>query len=276
MIDSHVHFWDPRVLDYPWLQGLPALNRPFLPADYSSPDSSNGHALVFVEANCRPDQYLEEGAFVERLANEGAPIAGIVAFADMTCGPAVANMLDAVCRFPHVCGVRHNIQGQPRGFCLSDAFVTGVRSVGEQNLTFDLCITHDQLADALELVRRCPATRFVLDHCAKPAIRGNRLDPWRDGIARLAREPNVVACKLSGLLTEAMPGTSDADLVPYANAVVNAFGVERMMYGSDWPVLTVAGDHRRWYDFTQRVTADWSDMTRRAFYHDNAIRVYGL
>src|SRR5207245_1300712 len=129
---------------------------------------------------------------------------------------------DALSSSPRVKGTRHNIQGQPAGFCLQPAFVQGVQAVGGRGLTFDLCATHDQLRDVADLVRQCPDTRFVLDHCGKPAIRTRRLDPWRADVARLAAHDNVW-CKLSGLLTEANPqDLRDDTLIPYTAWVVGA------------------------------------------------------
>ena len=141
-------------------------------------------------------------------------------------------------------------------------------------------MTHDQLRDVVALVGRCPETRFVLDHCGKPAIRAGvrSFEPWRADVARLAAHENI-SCKLSGLLTEATSGGGDwrwQDLMPYAASVVECFGMERVMYGSDWPVLTLAGRYCDWYEFTERVTAGWSAAERSRFYADNALRVYGL
>jgi L-fuconolactonase len=276
IVDAHVHFWDPAELTYPWLDGLPALRRAFLPADHAA---AVGHApverLVFVEGNVRPDESGGEVDFAERLAAADPRIAGIVAFADLTA-PGAPAALDALAARPLVRGVRHNVQGEAPGFCLQPSFVDGVREAGRLGLTFDLCATHDQLGEAEQLVRRCPDTRFVLDHCGKPAVRARLLDPWRADVARLAAHERV-HCKLSGLLTEADPATRrDEALAPYAEHVVDAFGPARLLFGSDWPVLTLAGAWADWLRFTARLTASWSADERRAFYHDNATRVYAL
>ncbi len=290
VIDSHVHFWDPAVLHYPWLEGT-SLDRAFLPRDYAAATregegEGEGRApiakVVFVECNCRPEEARREVEFVERLArgeDEGqgeSNITGIVAFADLMDAGALDRALDALRCSPLVKGIRHNIQGQPAGFSLQPAFVEGVREVGRRGLTFDLCVTHDQLKEVEHLVRECPDTRLVLDHCGKPAIRGGSSDSWRADVARLAAHENV-CCKLSGLLTEADPARRrEQELIPYAAWVVECFGTERVMYGSDWPVLTLAGSYCDWYQFTDRFTAAWSATERSRFYADNAVRVYGL
>ena len=277
-----MHFWDPAELHYPWLEAVPALHRAFQPADYAAATGEVPIAkLVFVEGNCRPEEARREVQLVERLAGAEPRIAGIIAFADLTeglgtRGSRLEHTLDGLASSPRVKGIRHNIQGQPAGFCLQPAFVRGVQTVGRRGLTFDLCATHDQLRDVADLVQQCPDTGFVLDHCGKPAIRTGRLDPWRADVARLAAHDNVW-CKLSGLLTEADAADRRDDvLIPYAACVVECFGSERVMYGSDWPVLTVAGSYCDWYAFTDRFTARWSAAERRRFYAGTAARVYGL
>jgi L-fuconolactonase len=274
VVDAHVHFWDPAALDYPWLAEVPPIERACLPDAYRAAAADVPvQRVVFVECNCLPEQGAREVAFVEGLVADEPRIGGVVAFADIAAHGAAA--LDALPPSPLVKGVRQNIQGQPAGYCLTPSFVEGVRGAGRRGLPFDVCVTHDQLADVLALVERCADTRFVLDHCGKPAIRSGLIDAWASDVTSLASHDNVV-CKLSGLLTEAGAGWRAADLAPYAEHVAAQFGPARLLYGSDWPVLTLAGRYDDWYAFTERLTADWSDGDRRAFYGENAVRVYGL
>lgn len=279
IVDAHVHFWDPRELRYPWLDGVPTLARPFLPSEYARDSGAGGvvvEKVLAVEGNCLPEQCLREVERFEALAGSEVPIAGVVAFVDLGDVPRRDRVLAALTLIPLVKGVRQNIQGEPPGFCLRPEFVEGVQEVGDRGLVFDVCATHDQLEDVVELVRRCPRTRFVLDHCGKPAIREHRQDPWRADIACLAEHDNVW-CKLSGLLTEAAPrAAGDDDLFPYAAHVARCFGRERLMFGSDWPVLTTAGRFADWHDFTRRFTADWSPRETRRFYAETAAHVYEL
>jgi len=276
IVDAHVHFWDPAVLRYPWLSGLPALDRPFLPAAYASATAGIPiGAMILVEANCLAHQTLGEADFFEQIANADSRAAGIVAFASLTEPEELDRTLDALTARPRVRGIRHNIQGEPAGFCTQPSFVEGVRKVASRGLTFDLCATHDQLRDVLELVRLCPDTRLVLDHCGKPAIRDRLLDPWRADLARLAECENVW-CKVSGLLTEAARGWRDVDLLPYVSHVIEHFGTERVIYGSDWPVLTLAAGYTDWSRFAERLTAGCTDAERRGFYRDNARRAYAM
>lgn len=276
LVDAHVHFWDPGQLEYPWLQGLAALQRPFLPADFAAATAGVPvDKWVCVEANPRPDQGRAEVCWIRRLAEAEPRIAGIVAYTDLL-SPGLGAELDWLADVPFVRGVRHNIQGNPPGFCLRPAFVEGVREVGRRGLSFDLCATHDQLGEVAELARRCPDTRLVLDHCGKPAIRIGAREPWASHISELAACPQVW-CKLSGLVTEADPARRrDEDLLPYAEMVADRFGAGRMMYGSDWPVLAPVADYAEWYVFALRVAAAWSPAEARGFFHDNAVAFYRL
>lgn len=277
VVDSHVHFWDPDELRYPWLDGLPRLSRRFGPPDLSRAAAGVPlQGMIFVECNCLPARAVTEVESVVRLAEGEERIVGIVAFADLTRPEELPPLLDRYTETPKVRGIRHNIQGNPPGFCLRDDFVEGVREAGRRGLTFDLCATHDQLAEVVELARRCPDTRLVLDHCGKPAIGARALDPWREHVRMLSALPHV-CCKLSGLLTETAPaGWAEEDLLPYAEHVVDCFGTGRVMYGGDWPVLTLAGTYLEWYQFTRRFTADWSDAECASFYGGNALRFYDI
>lgn len=276
VIDSHVHFWDPTVLEYAWLEDLPTLHRPFLARHLRAASAEVPlRGVVFVEANPRPDQGVEEVRLVRSLAAAEPRVLGIVAFAPLTDPAGLPPALDALQAEPRVRGVRHNIQGQPPGFCLRTSFVEGVREVGRRGLTFDLCATHDQLDEVVELARRASHTRLVLDHCGKPPIRAGALDPWRERVRALADLPHLW-CKLSGLLTEAGDGWTEERLRPYAEHVAECFGPGRLLFGSDWPVLTLAGRYRDWYQFTRRVTAAWTDAEQQQFFHDNARACYGL
>jgi len=277
IVDAHVHFWDPSRLTYPWLEELPTLDRPALAEDYARATTGIAvDAMILVEANCLPRQALDEADFFASIAASDPRVAGIVAFASLTAPEELDRTLDALTAVSLVKGIRHNIQGEAPGFCTQPSFVEGVQTVGRRGLTFDLCATHDQLREVLELVRQCPDTRFVLDHCGKPGIRDRLFESWRRDIAHLAECANVW-CKLSGLVTEASPDEwREADLVPYASHVVNQFGTGRVMYGSDWPVLTLAAGYADWFEFTKWLTAGWSDAERRGFYRENALTAYGV
>jgi L-fuconolactonase len=276
VIDAHVHFWNPDLLHYPWLKATPALQRAFLPEHFGVLANGTVDGVIFVEANCQPSESSAELDFVDGLAEREPRVVGSVAYVDLWDERSRADTLRRLARRERVVGVRQNIQGQPRGVCLAPSFVRGVHEAADYGFTFDLCITADQLEDAIELVRRCPDVRFVLDHCAKPAIRDDAFSSWALGVERLASYDHV-SCKLSGLLTEARPDQrSVAALRPYVEHVQTCFGAGRLLYGSDWPVCTLAGGDLQWRSVVEQLIAGWSPDERRAFYADNAIRLYGL
>lgn len=287
VLDSHVHFWDPTRLTYPWLGGVPALARPFLPEDYppfQRPRSQDGEpalgefgtdAILFVEANCLAVESEPEVAFVDRCAELEPRIRGTIAFVDLLDEKRRRDILDRMRGVARVRGVRHNIQGRAEGFATQPPFVAGVGEVGRHGFTFDLCCTADQLPEVTSLVERCPETRFVMDHCAKPAIGRGAYASWAKDLARLALHGNV-SCKVSGLLTEAGAQASDDVLRPYAEHALLCFGPDRLLYGSDWPVCTLAGGIERWRKFVDAFTASWRSEQRDAFYFANALRVYGI
>lgn len=276
VIDSHVHFWDPSVLRYPWLAEAPALGAPFLPADFAPLTSGEVDAVVFVEANPAPELAADEVAWVDALAEAEPRIAGIVAFVDLLDEPRRDAALARLKRTSRVVGVRHNIQQQPSGFALQPAFVRGVQLVGASGRPFDLCCTADQLDEIIELVKRCPDASFVLDHCGKPAIRDDAYEAWADGLEHLASHDRV-SCKISGLLTEAREDQRTVDaLGRWIDRVRDCFGPSRLLYGSDWPVSTLGGGADLWRSIVDAITASWSETERRALFADNASRIYGL
>jgi L-fuconolactonase len=172
-------------------------------------------------------------------------------------------------------GVRRLLQGAPAAAITHPRLAEGVRLLGEKGLTFDLCVSHEQLRAAARLVEACPDTSFVLDHLGKPAVAASLLDPWRDDIRRLAAFPNVT-CKLSGLATEAGPGWTSADVRPYLEHALEVFGPGRCMVGSDWPVLTLAGTMERWFDAVLDVVGRLREQDVRAVLDDTASTVYGI
>jgi L-fuconolactonase len=277
-IDTHVHFWDPARLAYPWLAGVPALNRAFLPSDYAAQAPMTDVAkLVFVECGCDPMSSLAEARWVAGLAAAEPRLRGIVARAAVERGAAVRETLAALAEIALVVGIRRNIESETDPeFCLAPEFIAGVRELSAYDYSFDLCVRHHQLPAVIELVRRCPEVRFVLDHCGKPAIRDRVLDPWREHIRQLAALPNA-QCKISGLLTEAdLAQWRAPDLRPVVDHVLESFGLERVMLGSDWPVLRLAADHERWCEALEHCLAGLAHEARARLDHRNAEAFYRL
>jgi L-fuconolactonase len=276
--DSHVHFWDASLRPYPWLAEAPGIAGAHVPADLlreAGPDAPSG--VVFVQADCERHSAAHEVRWAESFSAGAVPVRAIVAFAPMDGGAATDAVLGSLARRPLIRGVRHLIQGETApGFCLSDAFVAGVRRCGELGLSFDLCVRHWQLADAAELVRRCPGTDFILDHAGKPDLARSILDPWRSDIAAMARCPNV-ACKLSGLVTEAGSAALDAGrFAPTVGHLLETFGPGRLLFGSDWPVVKLATPYPIWLQMARSLLSHLPPAEQAAIFDGNARRVYRI
>ncbi|UEM23347.1 amidohydrolase family protein [Skermanella mucosa] len=278
IIDSHVHLYDPSVLGYPWMAGVPALNRPHLPGDFTGACGPIPvDRLVFVEVDAAPADRLAEADWVTGLAEADPRIGAIVAAAPLELGSAAEPHLERLAERRLVRGVRRLIQSEPDPeFCLRPDFIEGVRLLPRYGFSFDICVYHGQLAAAVELVRRCPEVRFVLDHAGKPGIRAGLIDRWRTDIEAMAELPNVW-CKLSGMATEAdHVAWNREDLRPYIDHVIECFGFRRVMFGGDWPVSTLATDYPRWIETVLWATQFCTSADRRRLMRENAAEFYAL
>ena len=276
IVDAHVHFWNPAKLNYPWLASVPALICAFLPEHYSAATkTANVGKMIFVECGCAAAQSIDETNWISELAARETRLKGIVAQASVELGTRATSELTALAKNPLVKGVRRNLQGETDVyFCLQPNFITGVRALAKFNFTFDLCILHSQLPAVTQLVARCPEVFFVLDHCAKPAIRDQKLDPWRQQLRELAALPNV-ACKISGLVTEANPSHCGApDLQPYVRHTLDCFGFDRVLFGGDWPVCQLATTCENWLAALNAILTDAPETNLKKLFQTNAERIY--
>ena len=276
--DSHVHFWDTSLRRYPWLSAFPQIAGAHGPADLAGEAAGDSPCrVVFVQADCERDSAMDEVRWVESFAALGPRIAGIVAFAPMDAGPETLSALAALARRPLIRGVRHLIQGEADpGFCLSPAFVAGVRECGRLGLTFDLCARHEQLGQVAQLVSICPETTFILDHAGKPDLRTSLPDPWRNDIRRLAACPNAF-CKVSGLVTEAGAAALDPErFVPTISHLLGTFGPKRLLFGSDWPVVKLASPYTAWLAMARNLLSHLPSGEQASIFNDNAGRIYRL
>lgn len=277
-VDTHVHCWDRAQIPYPWLDAFPAIAGRHTPVELRAEAGARfPRRILFVQGDCDRAHAFEEVRAAETLAAGETAIAGIVAFAPMDRGAETIAALDRLRARPLLRGVRHLIQGEADpDFCRRPAFIAGVRAAGERGLSFDICIKHPQLASAIDLARACPGTSFILDHAGKPDIRARQLDPWRAEITELARLPHV-ACKLSGLVTEADPERwTVEDLRPYVEHLIATFGPGRLLFGSDWPVVKLASSYTRWLDAALALLAPLSPAERAAVMSTNGQRIYRL
>lgn len=242
-IDAHQHFWIYDPGQYPWIRdSMAVLRRNFLPQDLAHELSAGGfEGSIAVQAR----QNLEETRWLLELADRHEKVLGVVGWVDLQ-SDQVRDQLREFAARPKFVGVRHVVQDEPDvRFLLRPEFLRGLEQLREWNLTYDLLIYPKHLPFAVELARRFPEQPFVLDHLAKPLIRAGVLGPWADNIRALAECPNV-SCKISGMVTEAawtewVPG----DFQPYLEIVWEAFGEDRLMTGSDWPVCLVAGSYSK-------------------------------
>jgi L-fuconolactonase len=260
----------------PWLDANAQLNRPYGLSDlFQAADGLQLGAMVYVQVDTTPAYGLLEAEWVARLDGR---VAGSVAWAPVEDGVTLRTYLDRLTATgPRLKGVRRLLQSESDpDFLIAPDFLSGLQVLPEYNLSFDICIRHDQLARTIDMVQACPQTSFVLDHLGKPDIRNKRFDAWRDQISALADSDNVV-CKISGLVTEAdlTLWTSD-DLEPYVSHTLRAFGEDRVLFGGDWPVVTIASTYRRWVDTLDALTSDLSVEAKRKLWADNARRVYRL
>ena len=276
IVDSHVHLWNPAQLRYSWLDKLPALNRAFLPSDFAAASvNSNVNKIIFIECGCEPAQSLIEVNWIADLAKTETHLKGIVAHAPLEKGGSARADLEKLAVNPLVKGVRRNLQGEPDGeFCLRPEFVAGVKSLAEFGFTFDLCIRPDQLRSAAELVRRVPQVNFVLDHFGKPDVRGKKTKPWAADLKTFAALPNAV-CKISGLATEAdRENWQSADLKVYFERALECFGFNRVLFGGDWPVATLATSYERWHEAVREFFSFATETDRLKLFQTNAERIY--
>jgi L-fuconolactonase len=271
VVDAHVHLWDPGQLRYTWLDGT-ELDR-LIDASTLVAASGTVTDFVVVQADCADNQGLAEVGWLVEQSAQLPGLRGIVAFAPMERGVEVLDHLGALRGIPSVVGVRRLIQDERPGFAVADRFLDGVAALADFEFTFDVCVHSSQLDEVIELVRRIPDVQFVLDHVGKPRI-GADPSRWRLQIAELAARHNIV-CKLSGLMTEIVSGPTGVEAVePYLAHALAEFGPDRCLFGSDWPVMTLAATYSDWLDLVLSLVP--GDNDRRAVLAGTAERVYNL
>jgi len=276
MIDAHQHFWRYSADEYGWIDdSMAALRRDFLPDDSAREMASVGcDACVAVQAR----QTLEEARWLLALADAHRSVAGVVGWVDLQAPvPQVRAQLGSFAGHPKLVGIRHIVQAEPDDrFLLRPQVLDGLSVVGEFDLAFDLLVYPRHLPYAAECVARLPRQRFVLDHLAKPEIRKGEIRTWERGVRALAAHQHVHA-KLSGLVTEAdWSRWTAADIRLYLDIAFDAFGWQRLMIGSDWPVCLVAASYSRTLGVVFDYIAERPAHERRAILGGNARRFWRL
>jgi len=278
LIDAHIHIWDVNRLEYPWLAGVPAINRTYLLSDYDLARGSYAvEAMVFVQCECKSELHLDELAWVQSVANADPRLQAIVPWAPLETGDAVAGELARIAADSRVRGVRRIIQFEDDiDFCVRPGFIRGVQLLGENDLHCELTIAPPHFPNVLKLMAACPGTRFILDHIGNPGIAAGRLQPWKDFLKEFAAT-GPHACKFSNLVCNAdLAKWIVADLRPFADVVLETFGPDRLVWGSDWPHALRASSWRRWLEAADVLTASLSETDRRKIFHDNAASFYRI
>lgn len=278
MIDAHHHLWKLSRADYGWIgngddPAVAPIERDYLVGDFRSLAAANGIAgSVVVQAA----QTLGETRWLlDQARASGGLIKGVVGWIDMAASDA-PDALHDLARDPFLRGIRPMLQEiADVEWVLQPALEPALRAVVELDLSFDLLVRPAHLKAALVLLSRHPDLRAIVDHGAKPDIAGGTWQPWADDMRRIARETPAY-CKLSGLVTEARPHWKADDLLRYAEHLVECFGIERLVWGSDWPVMLLNADYAGWLAAAKQFIAPHSTEDQMAVMSDNAIRFYRL
>jgi len=273
IIDAHHHLWRYSPVEYDWIDdNMSALRRDFLPADLLVELAQAGvNAAVSVQAR----QTLEETRWLLNLAQNCEAIRGVVGWAPIASSNFAASV-EALAAEPKLVGLRHVVQAEPKGFLDSADFNRGIQALCKTRLTYDLLIVEHQLEEAIRFVDRHPQQIFILDHIAKPKIAVQELEPWRSRMRELGQRSNV-CCKLSGLVTEDSWSRWSMDsLRPYIDTAVEAFGADRLMAGSDWPVCLLATGYAQWWQLLQNYFENFSQDEKANIFGATAIKFYNL
>jgi L-fuconolactonase len=271
-IDAHQHFWNYSESEYPWIPAGSALHRDWLPSDLEGLQSPLGlDGSVAVQAR----QSLEETRWLLALADRFPRVLGTVGWVDLRSAQ-LDLQLDEFLSHQRFVGVRHVVQDEADGFLVRDEVLSGLRRLAERDVCYDVLVFARQLPDVLRMMDAVEGLRMVVDHGAKPDIRGGGFMEWRRLLSEVAARPGVF-CKLSGLVTEAdWKGWSVSGLQPYMEAIFELFGPERVMWGSDWPVCLHAASYSAWWEVAREFVRDRFPDAMNAVFGDNCATFYRL
>jgi L-fuconolactonase len=284
IVDTHQHLWDLTKFDLPWTKGADVgpIAKSFVSADYlAAIQGSNVVKSVYMEVDVTPAQQSKEADYVIDICEKGqTPMVAAV----ISGRPNSAEFKAYITKYSkskYIKGVRQVLHSDatPAGYCLDPKFVDGIKLLGDLGLSFDLCMRAGELLDGVKLVDQCPKTRFIVDHCGNMGVQSKDEElraKWKLGMKEFAARPNVV-CKISGLIASAKPGAwKPEDLAPNITYSMDTFGSDRIMFGGDWPVCTLAATYRQWVEALQTITAGFTDANRKKLFHDNAVKFYGI
>jgi predicted TIM-barrel fold metal-dependent hydrolase len=272
IVDTHLHLVYLDRFSYPWLADVPPLNRDFTLETYRPQAEAAGIAqAIHMEVDVAEADRMRETAFVTAL---GGPVAAAIS----SCRPESRDFpaqLERLASNAKVRGLRRILHTAPDDLSQAPIFAENLKRLAARRLSFDICVLARQLPLALKIARACPEVQFILDHCGVPRVKERALDPWRANIEALAAEPNV-ACKVSGLVAYADADWTADDLRPFVEHVIESFGWDRVVWGSDWPVCTLTADLGRWVAATRTLIAGESEDNQAKLLNGNARRIYRL
>jgi len=273
-VDTHLHLWDLSRLPYSWCAGIPTLNRSFLWSDYVAATAGCDIAkAVFMECDVDEPHALDEARQIQALAEAHPMIAGMIASARPE-RPDFPQQLEALLALPKLRGIRRVLHVVPDDVSQSALFAENLRLLAPHQLTFDVCAQARQLPIIADLVKKCPEVQFIIDHCGVPDVKGRAFDPWRADLAALAALPNT-ACKISGIVAYAdAESWTVADLQPWVDHVIAVFGWDRVVWGGDWPVCTLATSFGGWHQATLDLFQSATQDERDRLFRRNAERIY--
>jgi L-fuconolactonase len=279
IVDTHQHLWDLTQLELPWLKNAPHIAKSHLMSDYlEAAKGLNIAKTIYMEVDADESQHVAEAEYVTDLCKKADNPMVAAVIGGRPASDDFGKYLERFKDDTYVKGVRqvlHN-KDMPAGFCLGEKFIKGVRLLGEQGLSFDICIRPGELADAAKLIDACPGTRFVLDHCGNGDVQAKDISQWKSEMVQVAKRKNVVG-KVSGIVVNATPEKwTAADLEPIVKHTLAVFGPDRVMFGGDWPVCTKAATLRQWVEALKKIVSDRSAEEQRRLFYDNAVRFYGL
>ena len=276
LLDTHQHLVYREKASYGWTKDIPPLAEGnFTLDDYKTLTEGLGiGGTLFMETGVDDPDYQQETRFVKSLAdNSDNGMIGLISSIRPESDEAFETWLEETIEMG-VVGYRRILHVMPDYTSQSDIFRNNVRKIGVSGKTFDICFLPGQLPVACELAKACENTKLILNHCGVPDIAGNGLDPWRQDIKALAQIPNVI-CKLSGLMAYCAPGTSSLETIePYVDHVLNCFGPNRMVWGSDWPVVNLAKGLPEWIAVTRKILGKLSADEASSIAYGTAQIVY--
>ncbi|WP_435010008.1 amidohydrolase family protein [Tundrisphaera lichenicola] len=286
IVDTHLHLWDLKLLNLPWVDSSTGRAREILGHDHLLSDYAEATRglkvtkAVYMEVDVAESDEVKEAEYVTRICREGKSPMVAAVISGRPASDGFGDYLDQFKGNPYIKGLRqvlHSSATTPK-FCLDPAFVRGMKILGERGLCFDLCLKNDQLEYAAELIEQCPDTRFVIDHCGNPHAGSNDMEGWRRGLAKIAGlKDRQVICKISGIYGNVQADEWPAEKIrPIVRSVIDLFGWDRVIFAGDWPVVNLGASFRIWVETLKTLVRADRPEDQAKLFRKNAIRFYDL